>query len=104
VGGRGCLRHSARFGNVAAQLKQFMDEAGRLWQEGKLADKVATAFTASMTTHGGAGVDDHCPQQHLYHWGMLILPLGYTASEVFNAGGNPYGTSYTSGKGRGSRR
>jgi NAD(P)H dehydrogenase (quinone) len=53
VGGRGCLRHSARFGNVAAQLKQFMDEAGRLWQEGKLADKVATAFTASMTTHGG---------------------------------------------------
>jgi NAD(P)H dehydrogenase (quinone) len=29
---------------------------------------------------------------------MLILPLGYTASEVFNAGGNPYGTSYTSGK------
>ena len=41
-----------RFGNVAAQLKQFMDQAGRLWQEGKLADKVATAFTASMTTHG----------------------------------------------------
>jgi hypothetical protein len=32
------------------------------------------------------------------HWGVLILPLGYTASEVFNAGGNPYGTSYTSGK------
>ena len=42
-----------RFGNVAAQLKQFMDQAGRLWQEGKLADKVATAFTSSMTTHGG---------------------------------------------------
>src|SRR5262249_34717222 len=34
----------------------------------------------------------------LYHWGMLILPLGYTVSEVFNAGGNPYGTSFTSGK------
>jgi NAD(P)H dehydrogenase (quinone) len=42
-----------RFGNVAAQLKQFIDQAGRLWQEGKLADKVATAFTASQTTHGG---------------------------------------------------
>lgn len=40
---------------MAAQLKQFMDQAGRLWQEGKLADKVATAFTASMTTHGGQG-------------------------------------------------
>lgn len=42
-----------RFGNVAAQLEQFMDQAGRLWQQGKLADKVATAFTSSMTTHGG---------------------------------------------------
>ena len=42
-----------RFGNVAAQLKQFIDQAGRLWQEGRLADKAATAFTASMTAHGG---------------------------------------------------
>lgn len=42
-----------RFGNVAAQLKQFIDQAGRLWQEGKLADKVATTFTSSQTPHGG---------------------------------------------------
>jgi NAD(P)H dehydrogenase (quinone) len=87
-----------RFGNVAAQLKQFMDQAGHLWQEGKLADKVATAFTASMTTHGGQESTILALSNTLYHWGMLILPLGYTASEVFNAGGNPYGTSYTSGK------
>jgi NAD(P)H dehydrogenase (quinone) len=87
-----------RFGNVAAQLKQFMDQAGRLWQEGRLADKVATAFTASMTTHGGQESTILALSNTLYHWGMLILPLGYTASEVFNAGGNPYGTSYTSGK------
>ena len=83
---------------MAAQLKQFMDQAGRLWQEGKLADKVATAFTASMTTHGGQESTILALSNTLYHWGMLILPLGYTASEVFNAGGNPYGTSYTSGK------
>ena len=87
-----------RFGNVAAQLKQFMDQAGRLWQEGKLADKVATAFTASMTTHGGQESTILALNNTLYHSGMLILPLGYTASEAFNAGGNPYGTSYTSGK------
>jgi NADPH-dependent FMN reductase len=37
-----------RLGNVAGQLKRFMDQAGRLWQEGKLADKVATAFTAPV--------------------------------------------------------
>ena len=87
-----------RFGNVAAQLKQFMDQAGRLWQEGKLADRVGTAFTSSMTTHGGQESTILALNNTLYHWGMLILPLGYTASEVFNAGGNPYGTSYTSGK------
>ena len=87
-----------RFGNVAAQLKQFMDQSGRLWQEGKLADRVGTAFTSSMTTHGGQESTILALNNTLYHWGMLILPLGYTASEVFNAGGNPYGTSYTSGK------
>jgi NAD(P)H dehydrogenase (quinone) len=38
-----------RFGNVAAQLKQFIDQAGRLWQEGNLADKVATSFTSSSS-------------------------------------------------------
>ena len=87
-----------RFGNVAAQLKQFMDQAGRLWQEGKLADRVGTAFTSSMTTHGGQESTILALNNTFYHWGMLILPLGYTATEVFNAGGNPYGTSYTSGK------
>jgi NAD(P)H dehydrogenase (quinone) len=87
-----------RFGNVAAQLKQFMDQAGRLWQEGKLSDKVATAFTASMTDHGGQESTILALGNSLYHWGMVILPLGYTVREVFAAGGNPYGTSYTSGK------
>jgi NAD(P)H dehydrogenase (quinone) len=87
-----------RFGNVAAQLKQFMDQAGRLWQDGKLADRVGTSFTASMTAHGGQESTILALNNSLYHWGMVILPLGYTVSEVFNAGGNPYGASFTSGK------
>ena len=86
-----------RFGNVAAQLKQFIDQAGRLWQEGKLADKVGTAFTSSQTTHGGQESTILALNTTLYHWGMLILPLGYTVREVFAAGGNPYGTSFVSG-------
>ena len=86
-----------RFGNVAAQLKQFMDQAGRLWQEGKLADKVATTFTSSQTAHGGQESTILALNTTLYHWGMVIVPLGYTVREVFAAGGNPYGTSYTSG-------
>ena len=85
------------FGNVAAQLKQFIDQAGRLWQEGKLADKVATTFTSSQTAHGGQESTILALNTTLYHWGMVIVPLGYTVREVFAAGGNPYGTSYTSG-------
>jgi len=75
-----------------------MDQAGGLWQEGKLADRVGTSFTASMTVHGGQESTILALNNTLYHWGMLILPLGYTVSEVFAAGGNPYGTSFTSGK------
>ena len=86
-----------RFGNVAAQLKQFIDQAGNLWQEGKLVDKVATSFTSSQTTHGGQESTILALNNTFYHWGMLIVPLGYTVHEVFAAGGNPYGTSFTSG-------
>src|SRR5215468_2116792 len=86
-----------RFGNVAAQLKQFFDEAGALWQAGKLADKVGTSFTSSQNPHGGQETTILALNNTLYHWGMLILPLGYTVHEVFAAGGNPYGTSFTTG-------
>src|SRR5215831_14304497 len=86
-----------RFGNVAAQLKQFIDQAGRLWQEGKLADKVATSFTSSQTTHGGQESTILSLNNTFYHWGMVVLPVGYTVQEVFAAGGNPYGTSFVSG-------
>jgi len=51
-----------------------------------------------MTSHGGQESTILALNNTLYHWGMIILPLGYTVREVFAAGGNPYGTSYTSGK------
>ena len=86
-----------RFGNIAAQLKQFFDQAGALWQAGELADKVGTSFTASQTVHGGQETTILALNNTLYHWGMLILPLGYTVREVFAAGGNPYGASFVTG-------
>jgi NAD(P)H dehydrogenase (quinone) len=86
-----------RFGNVSAQLKQFMDQAGDLWEAGKLADKLATSFTSSQTVHGGQESTLLALNNTFYHWGMVIIPLGYTVHEVFASGGNPYGTSYTSG-------
>jgi NAD(P)H dehydrogenase (quinone) len=85
-----------RFGNVAAQLKLFLDLAGELWQRGELIDKVATAFTSSQTEHGGQESSILALNNTFYHWGAIVLPLGYTAHEVFNGGGNPYGTSFTS--------
>src|SRR3954454_23729069 len=85
-----------RFGNVAAQLKVFLDLAGELWQQGKLIDKVATSFTSSQTEHGGQESTILALNNTLYHWGAIVLPLGYTVHEVFNGGGNPYGASYTS--------
>jgi NAD(P)H dehydrogenase (quinone) len=83
-----------RFGNVAAQLKLFMDQAGELWEAGKLVNKVGTGFTASQTVHGGQESTILALNTTLYHWGAIILPLGYTVSEVFNGGGNPYGASF----------
>jgi len=85
-----------RFGNVAAQLKILLDRAGELWQRGALVDKVATSFTSSMTEHGGQESTILALNNTLYHWGAIVLPLGYTVHEVFNGGGNPYGVSYTS--------
>jgi NAD(P)H dehydrogenase (quinone) len=86
-----------RFGNVAAQLKMFLDQAGELWQQGKLINKVVTAFTSSQTAHGGQESTILALNNTFYHWGSIVLPLGYTVTEVFNGGGNPYGASYTSG-------
>ena len=86
-----------RFGNVAAQLKMFLDQAGELWQQGKLVNKVITAFTSSQTVHGGQESTILALNNTFYHWGAIVLPLGYTASEAFNGGRNPYGASYTSG-------
>ena len=86
-----------RFGNVAAQLKMFVDQAGQLWEEGKLVNKVMTAFTSSQTDHGGQESTILALANTFYHWGAIVLPLGYTVHEVFAGGGNPYGASFTSG-------
>jgi NAD(P)H dehydrogenase (quinone) len=86
-----------RFGNVAAQLKMFLNQAGQRWEQGKLINNVATAFTSSQTVHGGQESTILALNTTFYHWGTIVLPLGYTVHEVFNGGGNPYGTSFTSG-------
>ena len=87
-----------RFGNPTSQLKQFIDQAGPLWAEGKLADKAATSFTSAMNAHGGSESTILAVNNVFYHWGAIIVPPGYTDQQLFAAGGNPYGTSYASGQ------
>lgn len=86
-----------RYGAPAAQLKQFLDTAGSLWQDGKLADKPVTTFVSSAERHGGQEATILSLNNVFYHWGAIIVPLGYTSDIVFAAGGNPYGTSWPAG-------
>jgi NAD(P)H dehydrogenase (quinone) len=86
-----------RYGAPAAQLKQFLDSASSLWHEGKLADKPVTAFVSSAEQHGGQEATILSLNNVFYHWGCVIVPLGYTDDIVYAAGGNPYGTSWPAG-------
>ena len=87
----------SRYGAPAAQLKQFLDGASPLWHEGKLADKPVTTFVSSAEQHGGQEATILSLHNVFYHWGCLIVPLGYTDDIVYAAGGNPYGTSWPAG-------
>jgi NAD(P)H dehydrogenase (quinone) len=84
-----------RFGNVSAQLKQFIDTAGGLWFQGKLADKVVGGFTSAQNAHGGQESTLLSMYNVFMHWGSIVVPTGYTSDEIFAAGGNPYGSSST---------
>ncbi|MEV0089966.1 NAD(P)H:quinone oxidoreductase [Streptomyces sp. NPDC050738] len=87
-----------RYGNIASQLKQFIDTLGGLWQEGKLADKVYSGFTASATAHGGQESTLLALYNTVHHFGGILVAPGYTDPSKF-ADGNPYGTSHVSGQG-----
>lgn len=84
-----------RFGNVSAQLKQFLDTTGGLWFQGKLADKVVSGFTSAQNAHGGQESTIISMYNVFMHWGSIIVPPGYTDPVLFAAGGNPYGVSST---------
>ncbi|WP_433227584.1 NAD(P)H:quinone oxidoreductase [Actinomadura formosensis] len=83
-----------RFGNVASQLKQYLDTTGGLWHEGVMVGKAATGFTSSYETHGGQETTLVALYNVMHHWGSIIVPTGYADYEVIHAaGGNPYGLS-----------
>jgi NAD(P)H dehydrogenase (quinone) len=96
-----------RFGNMPAQMKNFLDQTGGLWFQGKLIGKVGSVFTSTATQHGGQESTILSTHTVLLHHGMVIVGLPYAfqgqmgVSEV--TGGSPYGAS-TIADGNGSRQ
>ena len=95
-----------RFGNMAAQMRQFLDATGGLWAKGKLVGKVGSVFTASGTQHGGQESTILSFHTTLLHHGMVVVGLPYAfqgqtrLDEI--TGGSPYGASTIAG-GKGER-
>lgn len=87
-----------RYGNLPAQMKQFIDTTGGLWFQGKLANKVVSAMTSAQNPHGGQEATLLALYITMFHWGAIIAAPGYTSSVIYGAGGNPYGTSATAGE------
>ncbi|NLU67116.1 NAD(P)H:quinone oxidoreductase [Streptomyces sp. HNM0574] len=87
-----------RFGNIASQLKQFIDTLGGLWAQGKLADKVYSGFTSSATAHGGQESTLLALYNSFHHFGGIVAAPGYTDGSKF-VDGNPYGTSHVDAQG-----
>ena len=87
-----------RFGTMPSQMKQFIDEQGGLWAQGKLTNKVVSAMASAQNPHGGQEGTVKEIYTVMMHWGAIIVPPGYTDDSIFAAGGNPYGTSVTQGE------
>jgi NAD(P)H dehydrogenase (quinone) len=93
------LGSPARFGNMAAPLKHFLEASGALWHRGTLAGKPACVFTSSGSMHGGQETTLMSMMLPLLHHGMLIVGLPYTQVELnaTRGGGTPYGASHVAG-------
>jgi NAD(P)H dehydrogenase (quinone) len=86
-----------RYGSVTSQLQSFIDTLGPLWGEGKLANKVYTAFTSTSTLHGGQETTLLAMMTTFTHFGGIIVPPGYTDPVKFEDG-NPYGVGIVAGE------
>lgn len=96
-----------RFGNMTGQMRNFLDQTGKLWTSGALIGKPAGVFTSSNTQHGGQETTITSFHTTLLHLGMVIVGLPYSAKGQMTmdeiSGGSPYGASTIAG-GDGSRR
>ena len=96
-----------RFGRMASQMVNFLDQAGGLWASGALNGKVGGAFTATATQHGGQETTLFSLITNLMHFGLVVVGMdyGYQAQMRLDevTGGSPYGATTITG-GDGSRQ
>ena len=92
------LGSPTRFGNMAAPLKQFLDESSGLWLQGSLIDRPAGVFTSTSSLHGGQESTLLSMMLPLLHHGMVMVGVPYSVPELraSEAGGTPYGASHWS--------
>ncbi|OGS96238.1 MAG: NAD(P)H:quinone oxidoreductase, type IV [Gallionellales bacterium RIFCSPLOWO2_02_FULL_57_47] len=90
-----------RFGNMTAQMRNFLDQTGGLWMKGSLIGKVGSVFTSSATQHGGQESTILSFHTTLLHQGMVIVGVPYSCADQMRideiTGGSPYGASTIAG-------
>ena len=90
-----------RFGNMCAQMRNFLDQTGQLWLKGSLIGKVGSVFTSTATQHGGQETTITSFHTTLLHHGMIIVGVPYSEARLMNmeeiTGGTPYGASTMAG-------
>lgn len=96
-----------RFGNMCAQMRNFLDQTGQLWLKGALIGKVGSVFTCTGTQHGGQETTITSFHSTLLHLGMIVVGVPYSEQRLLNmneiTGGSPYGASTLAG-GDGARQ
>ncbi len=90
-----------RFGNMAAQMRNFLDQTGQLWAKGALIGKVGSVFASTGTQHGGQETTITSFHTTLLHHGMIIVGVPYSESGLSHmddiTGGTPYGATTLAG-------
>jgi NAD(P)H dehydrogenase (quinone) len=90
-----------RYGNMAAQMKTFIDMTGSLWMKGALVGKVGSVISSSATQHGGQETTITSFHTVLFHHGMVVVGLPYSCQAQMGVdeikGGSPYGASTIAG-------
>jgi NAD(P)H dehydrogenase (quinone) len=90
-----------RFGNMCAQMRNFLDQTGGLWMKGGLVGKVGSVFTSTGTQHGGQETTLTSFHSTILHHGMIIVGVPYAEQRLLEmgeiTGGTPYGASTLAG-------